>query len=209
MPKYSLGYASNDFEGFEVDRGIPRGLVMRDQMRSGRPFTLAGLSGGFSGLEPPFPEWYTAQIVKSTDTLTPRNKVVARRSITNVGQAMDYAAAGWKAARDANAAKARDRYRFAWDLGNYASRVGISAVTHTQLVGHLKNKLASADQAFDEFSGKAPTQSVESASKAKTVPTTDVSPGLPAAPSFDTKKILTIVGVSLLGLVMFVTLSAK
>jgi hypothetical protein len=182
MAKYYLGdlaYASNDSDvlgGFETDRGIPQGLVIRDTLNR-RAYALSGF-GDFGDVTPPFPEWYVSGIAQSSAPLSPKNATIKLDKITTIQQAMDYAAGSWKVAQSSGNTKALQRYRFAYDLGVWAGSIGISKAQAAAFVAHMKAKIKSGDEARAEASGKVATTKVE-----KTAVTKKELPKMPETPS--------------------------
>ena len=213
MPKNGIGYA--DEANFEVDRGIPRGLVMRDMVRRNNP--TASLAD-FGTVPEPFPEWYQAGFAASSVSLpAPAGAVVKIDLITTTGQAQSYARAGHREASKTSGAMIKDaaafqkalkEYRFVNDTVDWASGMGVTAQQNTRLVDHLKKHLRGADVAFNTAVGKtAPMAAKPRSDFAISKPGANVEPLAPIpAPVWDTKKIVMAAGVGLLGLVLFFTL---
>lgn len=126
-------------------------------------FQLAGM--GFYGLgviSEPFPEWYTPAIPRSTATLTPASSPVPFPKVRSVSAAIDYAAGSWQSASKETPKdtalwqRALARYRFAYDLGKWGSKAGLSIEQGPGFVKHLKTKIESGNQALRESRGVEP-----------------------------------------------------
>ena len=210
---------------FEVDRGIPKGLIMQDMLRRSGKFGL----GDFGIVPEPFPDWYGAMgRSASTTDLRPIGTVPdTTDSAKTAAQARDWAAAEWKAAKakadqvkDAAAfSSALGRYRFAHDFAVWAASVGIASEQQTRVIKHWRLKIESARTALRTALGTT-LPSVPSVGKQQAIsPVTSVEAAgsfiskekMPETVTlkkpFDTKKILTIAGISLLGVVLFVSLA--